>query len=88
MYTEDHIGRRKLSLAEHYGVAARNGIQEGGKQCQKSNDLPAAVEIAIGMKVMVTSNIETDLNITNGALGKIVDTILHPDKLTLVLKTD
>ncbi|PPQ93872.1 hypothetical protein CVT25_013581 [Psilocybe cyanescens] len=33
-----------------------------------------------GMEVMVTSNIETDLNITNGARGKIVNTILHPDK--------
>jgi hypothetical protein len=64
-------------------VAARSGIQEGGKQCWKSNDLPAAVEIAIGMKVMVTSNIKTDLNATNRAHGEIVDIILHPDKLTL-----
>ena len=28
---EDCICGRKLSLAEHYGVAGRNGIQEGGK---------------------------------------------------------
>ena len=32
------------------------------------------------MKVMVTDNIETDLDITNGARGKIVDIILHPDE--------
>ena len=76
---EDHIGGRKLSLAEHYGVVARNRIQEGGKQRQKSNDLSAAVEIAVGMKVMVTSNVETDLNVTNGACGEIVDIILHPN---------
>jgi hypothetical protein len=31
------------------------------------------------MKVMVTDNIETDLNITNGARGEIVDIVLHPD---------
>jgi hypothetical protein len=29
---------------------------------------------------MVTNNIETDLDITNGAQGEIVDIILHPDE--------
>jgi hypothetical protein len=38
------------------------------------------VEIAISMKVMVTSNIKTDLDVTNGAHGEIVDIILHPDE--------
>jgi ATP-dependent exoDNAse (exonuclease V) alpha subunit len=38
------------------------------------------VKLAIGMKVMVTDNIETDLDITNGARGEIVDIILHPDE--------
>ena len=32
------------------------------------------------MKVLVMDNIETDLDITNGAQGEIVDIILHPDK--------
>ena len=35
------------------------------------------------MKVMVMSNIETDLDVTNGARGVIVDIILHPDEPTL-----
>jgi ATP-dependent exoDNAse (exonuclease V) alpha subunit len=30
--------------------------------------------------VMVTTNIETDLDIANGARGEIVDIILHPDE--------
>jgi len=38
------------------------------------------VEFAIGMKIMVTENIEIDLDLTNGARGKIVDTVLHPDE--------
>ena len=38
------------------------------------------MELAIGMKVMVTTNMETDLDITNGARGTIVDIILHLDK--------
>src|SRR5882762_9281874 len=29
---------------------------------------------------MVTENIETDLDVTNGARGEIVDIILHPDE--------
>jgi len=32
------------------------------------------------MKVMVTMNVEMDLNITNIARGTIVDIILHPDE--------
>jgi ATP-dependent exoDNAse (exonuclease V) alpha subunit len=50
------------------------------KRRRKSNDLPSTVEVAIGMKVMVTANIETDLDLTNGARGEIVDIILHPDE--------
>jgi len=38
------------------------------------------IELALGMKVMVTTNVETDLDITNGARGTIVDIILHPDE--------
>ena len=41
------------------------------------------MEIAVGMKVMVMSNIETNLDVTNGARGEIVDIILHPDEPTL-----
>ncbi|KAG6806254.1 hypothetical protein H0H92_012056, partial [Tricholoma furcatifolium] len=35
------------------------------------------------MKVMVTQNVKTDLNITNGARGEIVDIILHPEESTI-----
>ena len=34
------------------------------------------LEIAIGMPVLVTQNINTELDITNGARGTIVDIIL------------
>ena len=33
------------------------------------------------MKVMVTTNIETDLDITNGARGVIVDVVLNPGEI-------
>ena len=47
---------------------------------RRSKDLAREVKLAIGMKVMVTDNIETDLDITNGVRGEIVDIILHPDE--------
>ena len=41
---------------------------------------PDTVCVACGMKVMVTQNVETDLDITNGARGTIVDIWLSPDE--------
>ena len=57
--------------------AHRGKMSKGGHSV---NDLPYSIEIVIGMKMMVTNNIETDLNITNGACGEIIDIILHPDE--------
>ena len=55
-----------------------------GQTCRKnefgSKDLQYQVEISIGMEVMVTENVETDLDITNGACGNIIGMILHPDE--------
>ena len=36
------------------------------------------MEIAVGMKVLVTNNLETDLDLTNGAQREIVGIVLHP----------
>ena len=60
-------------------MAARGKGSESRKQ-RKRKDLPAQIEMAVGMKVLVTNNLETDLNITNGAWGEIVNIILHPDE--------
>ena len=77
---DDRISERKLNLRERYGVAARNRLRGKGKRQWKTNDLPFETEMAIGM---VTCNVETDLDITNGARGEIVDIILHPDESPL-----
>ena len=55
-----------LTIPEHYRMAARGKGSESRKQ-RKRKDLPAQIEMAVGMKVLVTNNLETDLNITNGA---------------------
>ena len=43
--------------------------------------LPKKVELLISMKVMVTTNIKTDLDIMNGACGTIKDIVLHPEEV-------
>ena len=35
------------------------------------------------MKVLVTDNVETDLNVMDGTWGEIVDIILHSDELPI-----
>ena len=54
--------------------------QLGSQSRQHKQDLPDVVQIAISMKVMVTQNVETDLDIMNGTQGTIVDIWLRPDK--------
>ncbi|PSS37626.1 hypothetical protein PHLCEN_2v553 [Hermanssonia centrifuga] len=73
---EDTVAGRATTLAERYELVDRG---KSDNQQQK-NDLPRSIEIAIGMQVLVTDNIETDLDLTNGARGQIVNIILHPDE--------
>ena len=54
--------------------------RDGHDHNLNTKTLPPQIELAIGMKVMVTENIETDLDITNGAKGVITDIVLHPDE--------
>ena len=42
--------------------------------------MPDKVQVALGMKVMVTQNLETDLDITNGARGTVVGIKLDPNE--------
>ena len=71
-----HLDMREICLLESHR----------GKHNQKNNhtrtmkDLPYQIEIALGMKIMITDNIQTDLDITNGATGEIIDIILHEDE--------
>ena len=51
-----------------------------GSRNRVTKDLPYQVEIAIGMRVMVTDNVETDLDITNSTCGEIVGIVLHEDE--------
>ncbi|KAF8833843.1 hypothetical protein BDN67DRAFT_916157, partial [Paxillus ammoniavirescens] len=54
------------------------------EQKQRNQDLPDVIEIVIGMKVMVTQNVKTNLDITNRARGTIIDILLSPDEPTIL----
>lgn len=69
---EDAIQGHPLTLKERYALAMRKSTK--GKK--KRKELPESVEIAVGAKVLVTQNIETDLDIANGTRGEIVDIVL------------
>ncbi|OCH83740.1 hypothetical protein OBBRIDRAFT_871838, partial [Obba rivulosa] len=73
---EDQVNGRPLTLRERYAVAARAKKDRSDRRRR----LPETVEIARGMKVMVTTNIHTDLDVANGSRGEIVDIVLHPDE--------
>lgn len=47
----------------------------------KTNHLPNKIDLAIGMKAMVLSNIAPNADLANGSQGIISDIILHPDEI-------
>ena len=71
---DDRIGDDRLELPEKYALA---GKMNNTEQARRQKDLPDELELAKGMKVMVTRNLKTDLDIANGARGEIVDIILR-----------
>ena len=75
---EDRIKGQSLTLAECYAFTLQWSKWHNQK-CHNQN-LPDVIEIAPGMKVMVTQNVQTDLNITNRACGTIVGIKLSPEK--------
>lgn len=72
----DSINGRCLSLSERFAVASKNVA--GGKRSERTN-----LELCIGMKVMVTFNVETDLDIANGARREIIEIVFDERESTL-----
>ena len=78
-----------LTLEECYALA--NHTKNARRQ--RKEDLPETILLAIRMEVMVTNNLQMDLDITNGARGIIVDIILSHDEpdleedSTIILKS-
>ncbi|KAJ3559330.1 hypothetical protein NM688_g415 [Phlebia brevispora] len=89
---KDSINGRPLTNFERLLVARKKGSHHGNSS-KEGTKLPDEVRLAKGMKVMVTLNIHTDIDITNGARGEVVDIILQPeesaslDAQTVILST-
>jgi PIF1-like helicase len=73
---EDSINGHPMTICKRYAMASRSKMDAR----RKKKDLPKVIEIVKGMKVMVTNNIDMDLDVTNGARGEIIDIILHLDE--------
>jgi len=71
----DTIQGRVLTLEEKFAVAAKPKTGRGRNHHERAG-LADEVDIVIGMEVMVTFNISTDLDVANGAHGHIEDIIL------------
>lgn len=70
---EDLVGNRALTMQERWDALQS---KRGQKERYTCNGLPDVVELAIGMEVMVTVNVETELDVANGSRGRVVDIIL------------
>jgi len=70
----DTIQGRELTLTERFAVATKSS-RRNAKQGERAA-LPNVIELAVEMKVMMTFNINTDLDVANGAQGKIKEIIL------------
>lgn len=74
----DSIQGWPLTLAEYFSLASKS--QRGGGKQDEHDGLPDLVILSVGMNVKVMFNVETDLDLANGAWGKIVRIILNGHK--------
>lgn len=72
---EDTIRRRQLTLSEQYAlVLAHIHAKRTNSRRKPSSEM---LKVAMGAKVMATENVQTDLDLANGARGEVVDIVLH-----------
>ena len=82
-----HTGRQIFVCRAEDSISGKKNsptgriLSKGGEYTNRQGrTAPATIEMAVGMKVMVTENLDTDLDITNGARGEIIAIVLHPDE--------
>ncbi|KAI1783547.1 hypothetical protein LXA43DRAFT_1102432 [Ganoderma leucocontextum] len=76
---DDHIKGQSLKIKEKFALAGKMNTSCG----RRKKDLSDEIELVKGMKVMVTRNLNTDLDIANRSRGVIVDIIVHSSKPVL-----
>ena len=53
-------------------------VKVASMKMEDTAHLPDYIELAVGMKCMVTFNVATDVNLVNGSIGMIKDIFLDP----------
>ncbi|QRV95124.1 Helitron helicase-like domain at N-terminus [Ceratobasidium sp. AG-Ba] len=77
----DNGSRRPITLYEQYAsIKNASSKRNPRKGRREKNGLPDEVPIAIGLKIMVTLNVDTNIDVTNGARGEIVGIKLDPNE--------
>ncbi|KZO92297.1 hypothetical protein CALVIDRAFT_547034 [Calocera viscosa TUFC12733] len=76
-HSHDTIGGRKITSTERYAILTKSRTRN--KSRKERGGLPQMVPLAIGMEVMVTLNVQTDLDVANGARGQVVGIGLHSE---------
>lgn len=74
---EHCIGHHCLTNAEMAALRSHSGV---AKSATESNELAFSLELAVGMPILITHNLRTDLDITNDTHGVITNIILHPSE--------
>lgn len=72
----DTIEGVPLTVAERFAVMTKKRSKKDGGE--ERAGLMKSVEMAIGMLVMVTWNVHTELDVANGSREEIVGITLHP----------
>ena len=67
---EDTIGRERRTLTP------KERLTVAGMDIEATQKIENRIYLAIGMKVMVTRNIATDIGLANGSRGSIIDIVL------------
>ncbi|KAG8746743.1 hypothetical protein FRC10_003726 [Ceratobasidium sp. 414] len=65
-------------MLEQYVVASSSGKKKPGREDR--DRLPEEVPLAIGMQIIVTLNIQTELDLANGARSTITGMVLDPNE--------
>ncbi|KAG8678010.1 hypothetical protein FRC08_018128 [Ceratobasidium sp. 394] len=76
----DTIHKKPLSMLEQYVVAFLNSKRDANSK--DNNRLPDEIPLAVGMEVIVTLNVDTELNVANGTRGTIGAIALYPNEPT------
>lgn len=74
----DTVRKRPLNMRERFAVACRR--ESDKKMSGESGKLDEVVEVALDAKVMVTMNIQTDLDVANGTRDTVCGVVLHEDE--------